>query len=57
MNNPDLISKSLETISWVKILQFYDADPGWKKFGSGIWDKHPRSAALIFTTVRNLTVQ
>jgi hypothetical protein len=25
-----------ETIFWVKILKFFDADPGWKKFGSGI---------------------
>jgi hypothetical protein len=31
---------------WVKILKFFDAarDPGWKKFGSGIRDKHPGSA-------------
>jgi hypothetical protein len=36
INNPDHISESLETIFWVKILQFFDADPGWKKFGSGI---------------------
>jgi hypothetical protein len=38
MNNPDHISESLETIFWVKILKFFDADPGsgWKKFGSGI---------------------
>jgi hypothetical protein len=21
---------------WVKILKFFDADPGWKKFGSGM---------------------
>jgi hypothetical protein len=28
----------LETIFWVKILQFFDADPGWRQFGSGIWD-------------------
>jgi hypothetical protein len=21
-------------------------DPGWKKVGSGIWDKHPGSATL-----------
>jgi hypothetical protein len=27
---------SLETIFWVKILKFFDADPGWKKFESGI---------------------
>jgi hypothetical protein len=36
MNNPDHISESLETIFWVKILKFFDADPGWKKLGSGI---------------------
>jgi hypothetical protein len=28
MNHPDHISKSLETIFWLKILQFFDADPG-----------------------------
>jgi hypothetical protein len=27
MKNPDHISKSLETIFWVKILKFFDADP------------------------------
>jgi hypothetical protein len=43
-----------------KILKFFDADPGsgmetvrirdpgWKKVGSGIRDKHPGSAPLIF---------
>ncbi len=48
MNNPDHISESLETILWVKIFKFSDADPdprsgiflildsGRKKFGSGI---------------------
>jgi hypothetical protein len=47
-NKPDHISESLQTIFWVKILKFFDADPGsgmekiwirdpgWKKFGSGI---------------------
>jgi hypothetical protein len=42
----------------VKILKFFDADPGsgmetvrvrdsgWKKVGSGIQDKHPGSATL-----------
>jgi hypothetical protein len=47
-NNPDHISKSLETIFRVKILKFFNADPrylmakirmrdpGWKKFGSRI---------------------
>ncbi len=34
MNNPDHISEHLETIFFgVKILKFFDADPGWKKFG------------------------
>jgi hypothetical protein len=36
MNNPDHISGRLETIYWAIILKFFDADPGWKKFGSGI---------------------
>ncbi len=39
MNNPDHISGSLETIIWIKILKFFDADPG-----SGmekIWICHP----------------
>ncbi len=35
MSNPDHSSKSLETIFWVKIIKFFDANPGlrWKKFG------------------------
>jgi hypothetical protein len=28
MNNPDHISESLETFSWVERLEFFDADPG-----------------------------
>jgi hypothetical protein len=60
MNIPDHISESLETIFWVKILKFFDADAGsWnrfltldpgsgmEKFGSGIRDKHPGSATLL----------
>jgi hypothetical protein len=52
MNNPDHISGSVETIFWVKILKFYDANPGWKKFGSGmkkirIRDKHPGFATRL----------
>ncbi len=35
-NNLDHISESLETIFGVKILKFFDADPGWKKLGSGM---------------------
>jgi hypothetical protein len=49
MNNPDHISESLETPCWVKIFKFFDADPGWKIFGSGIQDKHPGSATLFFS--------
>jgi hypothetical protein len=30
----------------VKILKFFYVDPGWKKFGSGIRDKHPGTATL-----------
>jgi hypothetical protein len=55
MNNPDHISECFLTIFLVKIpvLNFFDADPrsgmekirirdpGWKKYGSGIRDKHP----------------
>jgi len=36
MNNPDHIYESLEPIFWVKMLKFFDADPGSKIFGSGI---------------------
>jgi hypothetical protein len=46
MNNPDHISEGLESIFWVKILKLFDADPGWKKFGSWMRDKHPGSATL-----------
>jgi hypothetical protein len=31
MNNPDHISER-ETMFWVKIFKFFDADPGWKNF-------------------------
>jgi hypothetical protein len=55
MNNPDHIIESLETIFWVKILKFFDADPGSRMgkvrildgnnsdAGSGIrdWDNIP----------------
>jgi hypothetical protein len=36
MNNSDNTSENLETIFWVKILKFFDADSGWKKSGSGM---------------------
>jgi hypothetical protein len=41
MDNPDHIFWSLETIFLVKIykiLKFFDADPGWRQFGSEIRD-------------------
>jgi hypothetical protein len=49
MHIPDHISETLVTISWVKILKFFDADadPEWKKIISGIRDKHPGSATLV----------
>jgi hypothetical protein len=61
MNDPDHISESLKTIFWVKILKFFDEDPGsgmekipirdpgWKNsdLGSGIREKHPESATLL----------
>ncbi len=47
MNNQDHVSESLETIFWVNILKFFGADPGQKKIGSWIRDKHPGSATLV----------
>jgi hypothetical protein len=58
MNSLDHISESFETIVWAKMLKLLDADvdpgsgifltldSGWKKFGSGIRDKHRGSATL-----------
>jgi hypothetical protein len=55
MNNPDYISVSLETIFWVRILKFLNADPGFvmeKKIRirdgkNSDPDKHHRSAPLL----------
>jgi hypothetical protein len=47
MNNPDHISESLEKIFGVKILQFFDADPGSEMEKIRIRDKHPGSATLV----------
>jgi hypothetical protein len=38
MNNPDHISECLETIFWVKILKFFDANPGSGMEKIRIWD-------------------
>jgi hypothetical protein len=35
MNKQDHISDSLETVFWVNILKFFDADPGWKSSDPG----------------------
>jgi hypothetical protein len=58
---PDHISENLEAVFWAKIIKFFDADPDpvfgnlfdpisvirdGNKIGSGIQDKHPRSATL-----------
>ncbi len=58
MNNPDHISESLETIFGVKILKFFDGDPGsgMEKIGSRmekirIRDKHPGSATLQIRSI------
>jgi hypothetical protein len=40
MNSPDHISESLETILWIKILEFFDADPGTGMEKIRIRDKH-----------------
>jgi hypothetical protein len=54
INNQHHISQSLETIFLGSILQFFDADPGWKQFGSEmeknrIRDKHPGSATMLLS--------
>ncbi len=53
MNNPDHISQSSETIFVLKYLHFFIQmrDPGWKKFGPGIRDKHLGSATLVTTWI------
>jgi hypothetical protein len=66
MNNPDHISQSIETIFWVKILKFFDADPGSRirdgnisDLGSGMeksWirDKYPGSVTLLKEVPKHL---
>jgi hypothetical protein len=51
MNNQDHISESTVTIFWVKILTFFDADPGSGMEKIRILDKHPGSASLEETSV------
>ncbi len=49
MYNPDHMSESLETIFWVRIIKFFDADPGFGMEKIRIRDKHPGSATLTET--------
>ncbi len=46
MNKQDHISESFETTFWVKILKFFDVDPGSGMEKIRIRDKHPGSATL-----------
>jgi hypothetical protein len=49
MNNPDHISELRNHIPvfYVKILKFFDADPGSGMEKSRIREKHPGSATLV----------
>jgi hypothetical protein len=53
MNNPNHISENLETIFWIKYLNslMRIRDLGWEKFGSGIREKHPGYAKLLYIMV------
>jgi hypothetical protein len=55
MNNLDHISESLETIFWVKILKFFDVDPGSGMEKIRIREKTSRSATLERTIVQRYT--
>ncbi len=33
-----IFQRAWKLFSWVKIFKFFDANPGWKKFGPEIWD-------------------
>ncbi len=50
MNNLNHISESLETIFGVKILKFFDADPGSGMEKFRILDKHPGSETMNFSS-------
>ncbi len=56
MNNSEHISESLETIFWVKILKFFDADPVWEKFGSGINNPDPQQWLRVCRTLTCVTL-
>jgi hypothetical protein len=63
---PGSYFRELRNIFWVKILKFFDAaeirdgnnlDPGWKKFESGIRNKHPGSATLTAIAPQKLLMK
>jgi hypothetical protein len=45
MKTPDQVTECLETIFMGYILKFFEADPGWKKFGYGINILDPQHCA------------
>jgi hypothetical protein len=63
----DRISESFDAIFWVKIIKFFDADPGWEKFVSGINLRDPQLLVVImvlfaicvhlFTVVKEFNLQ
>ncbi len=53
MNKPDHIFESLETIFWIKIFKFFDADPGSGMEKIRIRENHPRSARKKISLLRN----
>jgi hypothetical protein len=59
MNIPDHISESSETLFWVKIHKFFDADPGWKKFVSEINIPDPQHcfSLVLVTYIRRAVAQ
>ena len=54
MNNPDHISETLETIFWVKILKFFDADPGSGMEKNRIRDASPHGNNYLLKNFYNI---
>ncbi len=53
---PRSFSEGLKkTNFWVKILKFFDVDPGWEKVGFGIRDKHSKSTTKKLSKVDKRT--
>ncbi len=49
MNNP--VPRAFKTFFWVKILKFFDSDPGSGMEKIRIRDKHPGSATLVVRVI------